>query len=322
MGQNEKQLTKAIMKINLINNLITSYEKINELEERDKMKPYTVILDYKDEGSFTKFIVNFQKGKYNVQDIFDMHFSLNDQNKGLELFQKLREKFVKRDSIQYSGFSTEYGKTTDHFIRKNNSVELKTSIHTSKDLETLKNYNNIINNSKVFGYKGFNTGNKTKDELQLIKAKAKANIVCDIINTLSDLNNLEENYNNMKSYNLEINYDLFNDTNDEKYYKYNIQLIKNGLYKNKKLLNLNFSLKNHNIGLRIIQEILRNFSQNNDILLSSFDSNGNSVIQNKSRIKIITNIKTDYDKEKIGSIHEEIKSKQTNSFKVKKIEKK
>lgn len=311
MGQNEKQLIKATTKINLINNLIVSYEKINELEEYNKMKPYTIILDYKNIDDFTKFIINVQKGKNNIENIFNINFSLNNKETGLNLFQKLREKFIERDCVQYTGFSSKYGKITNHFIRKNNCIELQSNINSSKDYEGLNEYNKKINNSKIFGYKCVNTFNKTKDELQLIKAKAKINIVCDFINTLSQLNNLEEEYNKKKHYILKINYDLFKDENNNKYYKYHIHLNKLGLHKNNTILNIKFSLNNHNIGLRIIQELLRNFYQNTDIVIASFDEHRNSIIQNNSKIKIITNTKSLLDKEKINSIHNEINYNQT-----------
>jgi len=324
MGKNDKQLIKALQKINLINTLIELFEKCNELEDYNNMKSYLVTLDYLDKKDYTKFFIKLNKTKSEKNDtIFDMNFSLNNKQKGLELFQKLREKFVERDSIQYSGFLINDDVQKKHFIKKNNNVELKTNIHNNDEYKLLEDYNKKIAESNVFGYKGFNVSGKTKDQLQLIKAKAKANIVCSIINSLSYLNNLEDNYNDMKPYKLDIKYSIHNDNiYDEKYYKYSINLIKNGLEKDKILLYLNFSLKNHEIGLKIIEKIIRNFTQNTDILFTLMNNN-NLTVLNKSNIQIINNFKTEKEKQIFNMLNEELAPNiisNNHNSKVKKLE--
>lgn len=326
MGRREKLLTKAVKKIILTNTLIRSLEEINELEEYENMKQYSIILDYKDESDYTNFFVTIQKNKHRESDnIFDIKFCLDNKQDGLDLFQKLRQNFVKRDSIQFTGFNGKFNTITDHFIKKNSNIELKTVIKNDDDLENLKEYNDIINQSKVFGYKRFNPSGKTKDELQLFKAKTKANIICNIISTISELNNLEENRNNMKDYKVNISYNVYNDLSNGTYYKYNINLIKNSIKGNKTLLNFNFSLKNHKDGLDIITEIINNFNLNTEVILSTFNSKGNSSISNKSNIEIITELKTDSERAIFDNLHKFLQPDvidNSNNLKVKKIEKK
>jgi len=318
MNKDEIQLTKALIKLKAIKKIIDILQDLNLLENDENMKDYNIILDYYkfDEDDFTTFNVKVNAkslGKYNLicdKSLLNFNFKLKDENSGFALFKIIREYFVMKNDLKFPSFQKNYNsqynglKYLKHEVETNHHVSLTSMIHTKKDEEKLTKFNKDIFNKYKTYIRKIHTVDFDKDEIQTLKAEKKKEIAFAVIDMLKELSNSNDND---KSYEIFMNYESFNEC-----YIFKIQILKN----NKSLpLNINFKLKDKSKGIQMLNDIVKYYIENTDIMFDGYSNkdnhneNINYSIIGQNRVNLSYIIPSIYSKESIIYFKNLIKAK-------------
>ena len=149
MNKDELQQNKALIKLKCIKNVIDILHILNMIDNDVDSKQYNIYLDYLKESDFTTFKVEIQSEGYNKNNpLFKFNFKLKDESTGFAIFKLIREYFVKKNDLQYSGFSYDIKdgnlNYASHQIITNHRVNLYSIIHSKKDLKKLQKLNKKI----------------------------------------------------------------------------------------------------------------------------------------------------------------------------------
>lgn len=271
MNKDEIQSTKALTKMNCIKKVIEILQNLNLLENSADMKQYNIVLDYikndnsmDDNENFTTFKVTVYSSRLYVGQsketkMFDFNFKLKDEDTGFAIFKNIREYFLEKNDLQYSCFQSSHNfdnlKYTEHTIYTNHNVHLTSMIHSKKDEMKLEKFQEKI--CKKYGrfVKTINTSNLSKDEIQILKAKQKSNITFAIIDTLNKLEECDISRSHV--YDIVLDYKEYK---NEDFIVFKIKLLKN---RANEIFNMNFKLKDKNIGIDLFDKISRYFVEVN-----------------------------------------------------------
>lgn len=298
MNKDELQESKALIKLKCIKNIIDILHNLNMIDNDVDAKQYNIYLDYIKESDFTTFKVEIKsEGYYKNNPLFKFNFKLKDESTGFAIFKLIREYFVKKNDLQYSGF--QYDRKDDKLcyssqqVITNHRVNLYSKIHSEKDLKKLDKFNEKIYEQYETFFKNTHTNTFNKDKIQQLKAEEKGNIVISVINMLQELLNLE-------SYK-EQHYDIIMDyTKIDNYYRFDVKILKND---QQKPFSINFKLKDKEKGLSIFDKIMESYIDNTLVMYdgykNSLSSNKtNYMIKSKNKINIIYKMST-FDAETI-----------------------
>ncbi len=305
MNKDEIQATKALTKMNCIKKIIEILQTLNLLEDSLDMKQYNIVLDYiknnnqlNDNDDFTTFKTTIYSNKSKASrnketKIFDFNFKLKDEATGFAIFKNIREYFLEKNDLQYSSFLTlknSYDlKKSDplevkykwHRIFTNHNVSLTSMIYTKKDEMKLEDFQDKILKKYDKFVKTINTSNLSKDELQVLKANQKAKIVMTIIDTIYELE--ECDVPRLHTYDIVLDYkEIKNGKNNFTIFK--IKLLKN---RTNEIFNINFKLKNKEIGFDLFDKISKYFVKINKNSIKYFADNSHNETNIENIMHII-----------------------------------
>ncbi|MBE6153161.1 MAG: hypothetical protein E7166_02885 [Firmicutes bacterium] len=276
MNKDDIQQSKALIKLKNIKRTINLLQELNLSENENNMKEYNIVLDYNKDvnDEFTTFIVKVIAEGYNNNSmridktLYDFNFKLMDEDTGFAIFKEIREYFVKKNNLQYPSFVRDEGynkkrdtKYTSYQIKTNHHVTLVSMIHSKKDEEKLEKLNDRIFEKYGTYIRKIHIVNSQKDEIQIFKAEKKRELAFITIDMLNELNEISDNFK--KTYDIIIDHEKLNDS-----YKFKIKISKN----NKTIpLNINFKLKDKRSGIELLNDIVKYYLQNYDIILNNYE---------------------------------------------------
>lgn len=308
MNKDEIQLSKALIKLKSIKRLIDILQDLNLTENDKDMKDYNIILDYKkdEDQNFTTFKVKIDsKGldKHNImvnKSLYNFNFKLKDENTGFALFKVIREYFVMKNDLKCPNFQTNPYYNINklnfitHEIETNHHVKLTSMIHSKKDEEKLIKFNNRIYQKYDKYIRRVHTVDYDKDEIQILKAEKKKEIVFVVIDMLNELNNT--NTCN-KQYEIFMDYERVKDC-----YKFKIQILKD----NKSMpLDISFKLNDLKVGTEIFNEIVKYYIDNTNIECPVYGNDSGPKVNygfySKNRVNLTYRIPSEYFRESVTS---------------------
>ena len=276
MNKDEIQSIKAFSKMNCIKRIIDVLQELNLLENNDDMKKYNIVLDYvknKNED-FTTFKTTIYSNRIDSVDkketkMFDFNFKLKDETTGFAILKSIREYFLSKNDLQYSGFRKNDESTSNlefetHEVITNHNVNLISKIHSKKDILKLEEYNNKIINTYEMFVKTINTTGLSRDEIQVLKAYKKAEIVMAVIDMLHDLESSDIHRTHI--YDISMDYKQQKEDNDD-FTVFDIKLLKDSA---NLIFNLNFKLKDEKIGIELFNKISKHFVDKNKNSINYF----------------------------------------------------
>lgn len=289
MNKDEIQQEKALIKMDIIKQMMDILQKINLLEDDQDMKQYNIELDY-EKGqdcpqTIFKITVSYKSKNFYEQvvtnNLFDINFKLYDESLGFNILQSLRQQFVDNNDLQYSGFDidTYKNKVIAHKIVTNHHVDLHSKIHEDMDLNKLEKFNQKINENYECFTRYAHLSTLDKDQKQTMKAELKAELISKIIAMLSALNSIsvrKHSYEIVTSISKAIEQDC---------YIFDTRVMKD---RNSLPFNLGFKLYDKDFGLILISSILKEFKENNNCLecYSTYDNESLYTLRNDNFINL------------------------------------
>ena len=154
-------------------------------------------------------------------------------------------------------------------------------IYTKKDEMKLEDFQDKILKKYDKFVKTINTSNLSKDELQVLKANQKAKIVMTIIDTIYELE--ECDVPRLHTYDIVLDYkEIKNGKNNFTIFK--IKLLKN---RTNEIFNINFKLKNKEIGFDLFDKISKYFVKINKNSIKYFADNSHNETNIENIMHII-----------------------------------
>ena len=281
MNKDEIQEIKALSKMNCIKKIIDILQELNLLENNEDMKQYNIVLDYdeSEKDGFTTFKTTIYSKRLNTNEkketkLFDFNFKLKDQNTGFGILKSIREYFLSKNDLQYSGFrknNNSYSNLKFETLEviTNNNVILISKIHSNKVILKLEEYKDKIINTYEMFVKSINTTGLTKDEIQILKACKKSELVMVVIDMLHELE--ECDIYRMHVYDILMDYKKQNIDNEE-FSEFDIKVLKD---QTSPIFNLNFKLKNEEMGIELYNKIAEYFVNVNKNSINYIGDNSN-----------------------------------------------
>lgn len=298
MNKDELQESKALIKLKCIKNIIDILHNLNMIDNDVDAKQYNIYLDYIKESDFTTFKVEIQSEGYNKNNpLFKFNFKLKDESTGFAIFKLIREYFVKKNDLQYSGFQYDRKDETLSYssqqVITNHRVNLYSKIHSDKDLKKLEKFNQKIYEQYETFFRNTRTNTFNKDKIQQLKAEEKGNIVISVISMLNELLNIDS----YKEQYYDITMDYIKIDN---YYRFDVKILKNN---QQKPFSINFKLKDKEKGLEIFDKIIESYIDNTLVVYDGYNQSVspnkiNYIIKSKNKINIIYKMST-FDSETI-----------------------
>jgi len=306
------QYEKANKKFSIIKKLIEELTEYNNLENYEKIKNFTFKINYYYDSfdKCYKYNIKLLRGLNDSKAILDLN--LQYKEKLNEFILELINSLIKNEHFKYTCYVNKFEDESLYVINLNNNISVEFSINDNEDKLNFSNIEKRFPTKQICFYKEkIIMSEEIKDNLQHDKALKTIKIIKEILNSLCELNSIE-NYDNIKPFRVFVDnkFDPYKECN-----KFTFTIYR-GNINEKKMFELSLSIKNTDVVYNEIYEMMIDLINRDEFVMCSISNNYIEKlfdIKLNNKISIEFSCKNEIDEKFYSSFYEEFKDTKYNT---------